>query len=291
MWFDPDITNYFRELLPWAGGMFSSITELGSSLFYILLILSAYWGYRKKESIIAIFVVLFAAISNYWLKVAIANPRPDPSYWYEGASEPNYSTPSAHAQASSTLYGWVSAKVKTWWALVISIALVTLIGLSRVYLGLHYIEDVLLGWGIGIASAIFLYYAIGPVSEFLSRFKSDYLYLTLFIFGFLVALILSILVPDAAGDNYGSIGGLTMGLAIGVPLERRYVNFEVEPADGKQWKKVVRVVLGLVIIVGLVLGLSPILPTSDVWLRTIRYTIVGIVGIFVWPLIFKKLNL
>ncbi|MHA1930681.1 MAG: hypothetical protein ACTSV2_19085, partial [Candidatus Thorarchaeota archaeon] len=65
----------------------------------------------------------------------------------------------------------------------------------------------------------------------------------------------------------------------------------VEPIEGKKWKIVLRVILGLLLVIGLLLGLSSILPTSEIWLRAIRYSFVTIVGIFVWPLIFKKLNL
>ena len=139
MFFDPTLTLDLRNLLPWAGDLFKIISELGSATFFVVLILVGFWTFHKRESIIVAFVLVIAAVSNYWLKIAIANPRPDTSYWYEGVDPENYSTPSGHAQSSGTLYGWITGKVKTWWMLLISTVLTFLIGISRIYLGVHYL--------------------------------------------------------------------------------------------------------------------------------------------------------
>ena len=291
MVFDPDITLFFRDLMPWAGELFNFITTIGSELIFISIILIGYWGFNKKESIIAGFVLMFSAVSNYWLKGMIANPRPDSSYWAPGVETPNYSTPSAHSQNAAAFYGWIGIKVKTWWMMLASSILIVLIGLSRVYLGVHYLGDVLLGWGLGIVTVIVFYKFYDPIKTFVSKFNSDYVYLSIAFIGFILIALSAFVVPLPPNDNFGSYGGLMIGLSIGFMLEGKYVNFSVEPIEGKKWKIVLRVIIGLLLVIGLLLGLSPILPTSEIWLRAIRYTFVAIVGIFVWPLIFKKLNL
>ena len=120
MVFDPDITLYFRDALPWAESLFRFFTEIGSELIYISIILIGYYGFNKKESIIAGFIIMFSAVSNYWLKGMIANPRPDSSYWAPDVDTPNYSTPSAHAQNATSFYGWIGGRVKTWWMMLAS---------------------------------------------------------------------------------------------------------------------------------------------------------------------------
>ena len=128
MLFDPELTNILSDALPWAGPFFRVITELGGALFFIIIILAGLWAFRKKGAIVTAFILLFSNILNYWLKVAIANPRPDQAtYWYEGYEQPNYSTPSAHSQNTVALFGWFAAKARTWWMFLISAVLIFLI--------------------------------------------------------------------------------------------------------------------------------------------------------------------
>ncbi len=291
MFFDPDITLALRDALPWAGEFFKLITEFGSEVFYIGLILIAYWTFNKREAIVVTFVLLFAVASNYLLKTAIANPRPDQTYWYEGMEANNYSTPSGHAQLSGTLYSWFTVRVKTWWALLISAVLIFLIGVSRVYLGVHYLGDVLIGWSVGIATALVLYYLQEPIETTLSKFNEEYLYCALFIAGLALTAIMTYLTPLPPNDNFGAIGGLIMGMAIGLPLEKRFVDFDVTPRNGQRWRLVIRALLGVILVILLLFGLALVMPSVNVWLRTLRYLIVVVVGVFVWPLLFTKANL
>ncbi|MFX0107335.1 MAG: phosphatase PAP2 family protein, partial [Candidatus Hodarchaeota archaeon] len=184
MFFDPNITTFLRDLLPWAGQFFSLITEIGSDMVYIAVLLIGYWTFRKRESIILTLVLMFSFVINYWLKYIIANPRPPETYWYEGAEAYNYSTPSGHAQNPGTVYTWIAAKVKTWWMVLVSLILIILIGISRVYLGVHFLGDVLIGWGIGISIALLSIYFEAPIGRLFSKFKECYWLLMLFTLGF-----------------------------------------------------------------------------------------------------------
>jgi membrane-associated phospholipid phosphatase len=291
MVFDPALTNALREALPWAGPFFLAITELGSETFYVALILVGYWAFRKKASIKVAYVLLASVVSNYWLKLAIANPRPDPSNWLGDYEASNYSTPSGHSQNSATLFGWIAAKAKTWWMTIISGVLIFLIGISRVYIGVHYLGDVLLGWGVGILTVAILYLLEEPLSKHFEGMDSTLLYGLLFLFGLLATFLSSFLLPQPPGDNFGALGGLIMGLAIGIPLEQRYVGFDTAAPNGQKWRVILRVLIGLILVLGVMIGLSPILVTENVFLRAVRYTLVVIIGSFVWPLIFKKIGI
>lgn len=293
MFFDPTLTLDLRNLLPWAGELFLLITNLGSEIIYIGILLIAFWTFNKREALLATFVLLSTIVFNFWLKTLIANPRPDQSYWYStDIDAPNYSTPSGHAQHSATFYGWLSLKVKTWWMIVISITVTFLIGLSRVYLGVHYLEDVLLGWALGIVLpvAIFLFYQ--PLERNLSKIREEYLYSVVFLIGLILIVLQTVVFPTLpSGDNFGAYGGMVMGIAIAIPLEKRFVNFEVSPMNGEKWRLVVRSVVGLVLVIASLLLLGLVMPTSEVWLRTLRYIIIINIGVVIWPFIFTKLRL
>ena len=280
MFFDPGIIDAIRNILPGLGEFFMLVTQLGSEIFYVVLLLIGYWAFNKREFIITTYVLIVAVLSNYWLKYIIANNRPPTSYWYAGTDPPNYSTPSGHSQYSATFYGWLTVRTKTWWISLIGIILTFMIGISRIYLGVHFLGDVLLGWGVGILTVVLIYYLEKPVREYLSKYKFEHL-----------ILVVAALLPAPPNDNFGNVGGLTMGLALGLVLENRFVGFTVEAPNGQKWRLALRVVIGLGLVIGVMIGLSGILPSEDILLRSVRYFLVAITGVFVWPLIFKKVNL
>ncbi len=290
MLFDPGIIDVFRDALQGLGDFFLLVSQLGSYVFYVVLLLIGYWTFNKRESVILTYVLIVSVLTNYWLKVIIANERPPSSYWHPGADAPNYSTPSGHSQLSASLYGWFAVRIKTWWMALLAVVLTFLIGFSRIYLGVHYLGDVLIGWGVGILIVIAFYYLEKPAREFFSQYKFEHLLLSVFIIGLLM-IVIAALLPPPPNDNFGALGGLTMGLALGLALENKFVGFSVEAPNGQKWRLVLRVVIGLVLVIGVMIGLSPILPSEDLLLRTVRYFLTAITGIFVWPVIFKKINL
>jgi membrane-associated phospholipid phosphatase len=290
MLFDPGLTIIFRETLPGLGDILLLISQFGGEYIFIGVLLTLFWAVNKREPIVALYVIVVALLSNYWLKIIIAKERPPSSNWYPGADGSNYSTPSGHSQFSATLYGWFTVKIRKWWMTLIAVVLTGLIGFSRVYLGVHYLADVLLGWGIGIITVITLFYLENPLREFFSRYRYEYLLIGLAIIGFGMTIISSLL-PPPPNDNFGQVGGLTIGIALGLALEHRFVNFSIETPQGKRWKLALRAIIGFLLVGGVMIGLSPIFPTENLWLRTIRYMLTAITGLFVWPAIFKRINL
>jgi len=149
--------------------------------------------------------------------------------------------------------------------------------------------DVLLGSGVGVVMVLVILRFESSLADFASRYKLEHLWLALFVFGFIITFASSFL-PFPLGDNFGSYGGMIMGLGIAVPLEQRFVNFE-SVSEFRSASAVVRIVLGVILVLGAMLGLSPFLPTAEIWLRTLWYFTVVFLGIFIWPLIFKKAGL
>ena len=290
MWFDPTITDLLRNLLPGLDDFFFWVSQLGGEVFYIAALLIVYWTVSKKEGILVSCILLFSVITNFWLKIVIAKDRPPSSYWHVNANPPNYSTPSGHSQNTATLYGWFTYRIRKWWMALIAIVLTLLVGISRIYIGVHYLEDVLLGWGIGIATVLVITYLEKPMSQFFSKYRTEHLLLVLMALGFVMTLVAAV-IPQPPNDNFGAYGGLTIGFAFGLILEKRFVNFSTESYDGKSWRLVARVVIGLVLVILVMAGLLSILPTEQIWLRTLRYCLIALTGVFIWPLIFTKAKL
>jgi membrane-associated phospholipid phosphatase len=98
-------------------------------------------------------VVLFSA------KLLVKRDRPPRGEWL--ADGPGYSFPSGHALLSAALATALLAlavrrvqQIWVWPVIVLGMLFSVLIGVSRLYLGVHWLTDVLAGWAIGILVAL-----------------------------------------------------------------------------------------------------------------------------------------
>jgi len=280
--------------MPWTELFFRGVTELGSDYFYVVLIAIGFWAMDKRASIMTALVLVASSTSNYWLKITFRIPRPPVTNWLSGVHVSNYSLPSGHAQNSITIWGWLAIKLKTWRMSVLSIALIVLIGLSRIYLGVHWLGDVLSGWAIGLVLLIVLWKLEEPTHSALSKWNPNLPYFGLVIFGLGGMMLTEFLSPLKAGGleaNFGPNGGFIAGLGIGLALEKKHVDFEITPKHGEKWRVALRVIIGLVLVFAIAIILSPVLPKHVYWMCATQYALITITVVFIWPFLFKKLGL
>ena len=90
--------------------------------------------------------------------------RPRPPRRLQLVTETNYSFPSGHSMSAMVGYGFFiiqlrksDLKYKKIW-IGLCMVMIVLIGLSRIYLGVHYFSDVLGGYLIGLSYILFVYY-------------------------------------------------------------------------------------------------------------------------------------
>ncbi|MFD0671524.1 phosphatase PAP2 family protein [Cohnella sp. GCM10027633] len=158
-WESPGLTS-MMETFSWLG---STLAVVAISLVAIVL-LAAVFGHRK-ELILFVIVVAGSAALNKLLKVTFQRDRPDIHRLVEQAG---YSFPSGHSTAAFALYGVLAyllwRHIPSGWGrgLMIAIGLImTLgIGISRIYLGVHYPSDVIGGYLVsgallGVSAEVF----------------------------------------------------------------------------------------------------------------------------------------
>jgi undecaprenyl-diphosphatase len=148
----------------WVQEAARDLTSLGS-IIVLVIITCAVSGYlflaRKYAAAWLLLVAVFGGIAlNDLLKHAFARPRPDQVY--QAARVFTSSFPSAHAELSAITYLTIAALLAQsqssfrigLYFIALAALLTILIGLSRIYLGVHYPTDVLGGWCIGAAWAV-----------------------------------------------------------------------------------------------------------------------------------------
>lgn len=155
---DQNVLMFFAaNRAEWLTLFFRAATFLGEfSVIAFLSILSVYHFYSKKHSEkIKSFVISIAgsAITVFFIKHIFFRARPVLEAIYP---ETGSSFPSGHATMAMAFYGFLFYTIlKAKWHplkkifLVASPLLIILIGLSRLYLGVHYLSDVLAGYAIG----------------------------------------------------------------------------------------------------------------------------------------------
>lgn len=156
---------------------FLYITLLGKSNIVFIFTLSAIfllWFWKKRVFIFPFLITLFGtALFTHLGKVIFQRARPEFALYTENS----FSFPSGHAAIAVALYGFLTyilmRNFESWKKkiniLFIGLIIIFLIGLSRLYLGVHYLSDVWAGYLVGA-----LWFIVGiTISEWLLFKKED----------------------------------------------------------------------------------------------------------------------
>jgi membrane protein DedA with SNARE-associated domain/membrane-associated phospholipid phosphatase len=158
---DISALNFAEDIrMGWLTSLAKAFTDLGSAAIVLPLAfagaLALAMARRWSEFWVLVAGTAIILIANPELKALVDRPRPEGGL----TSAPGSSFPSGHA-AHSVFYVWAAVTIvarlrpgMTRAALVVlaGIALTALVGLSRVYLHVHYLSDVSGGWALGVAA-------------------------------------------------------------------------------------------------------------------------------------------
>jgi membrane-associated phospholipid phosphatase len=308
---------FLQNLGSWLKAPMEIFSFFGSEYFFLLLLPALYWCIEANTGLRVGIILLLSTSVNDALKMAFHGPRP---YWFSTdvisyASETSFGLPSGHAQIAVGVWGMLAASIRKWWGWLIAILIILMIGISRLYLGVHFPHDVTLGWLIG---ALLLWLVLRfwePVTAWLIKMNLRQQILMSFLSS-LVLILFSLIPflwlkttnwqPPQAWAQYatetislsGAIttGGTLFGLLAGLAWFNRQGGFS---PVGPIWKRTLRFVLGvigvLVFYVGLDVLFGLIVPDAEAILpyilRYIRYALVGAWVSAGAPWIFVKLKL
>lgn len=273
-----DILFWFREhTTPWLDTLMGGITNLGSEYFYLAALCLLYWCVDVAAAL-RLFVLFLASVYlNDAIKWIAATRRPfdlaglDPtSSLYARTRDlaeripqaiqdtaPGYSFPSGHAQDAVVFWGYLAIVVRRRWMYILAPLVALLVAFSRIYLGVHWPQDVIGGIVIGLIILGCGYVTLRLLAgmPLQARFPAT-------LFFCLVPILLFVLFPSHAG---GQTMGTLFGALLGYLLERRYLRFAVRRPF---WQQVLKMVIGLagalLLMIGLRAFLQPFAVTTTV---------------------------
>ena len=297
----------------------AAITWLGTEYFYMLIMTVIYWCVDTTLGLRFGLILMLSDSFKSFFKVLFHTPRP---YWIDTrvqalAVESSFGMPSGHSLTATSIWGVFAATVKrkSYW---LAAAIILLMGISRMYLGIHFLRDVLLGWLIGaLILALFIYFE-KPVVDWFTH-------LTLGLR--LAAALASALLMIAAGmavhavtaewampaawaanalaaapgepfdpldmEGIFTVSGTWFGMTAGLALLASGIGGH-DPGGPLQ-TKIFRYLFGAAGLGVIYLGLGLLFPdTQDLLsfvLRFVRYSLVGFWAIWLAPLIFVKIGL
>ncbi|MCS6908057.1 MAG: phosphatase PAP2 family protein [Anaerolineales bacterium] len=147
-----------------------AVTFLGSEEFFLLVLPALYWCVDTALGFRVALILLVASSLNGALKLAFHAPRP---YWISPevkafAAETSFGVPSGHAQIAAGVWGMIAATARRGWVWLVCGSLILLIGFSRMYLGVHFPHDVILGWLLGAITLGVMLWLWRPLSAHLA---------------------------------------------------------------------------------------------------------------------------
>lgn len=286
---DVAVSKFFESIRnPFLDGVAAFFSLFGEPLFMVVLICVSYWLISKKLGERLAVIAFTSMTVNAGLKGWVSRPRP---YMMGDVSrvemtglvdtmklQPYESFPSGHSQINGGVtFGFASHYRKSWLWIVAPIITLCVMW-SRVYLGVHYLTDVLCGGALGIMFAI--------VWDLLYELVEDKKYWILAGFSVL-SIVIMILLPTKS--TFEQAGMLIAG-TIALPLEEKFIGF----TDATCWKnRALRLLIG-VVCVGVVFGAFSLLPFAFLELiswKFVKYFLTVLTATLLVPFLFKKLKI
>lgn len=318
--FQIQMIQWLQALGNWLTTPMEILSFTGAEYFYLLMAPAIYWCWDTVLGLQTGLFLMLNANFNAYLKILFCTARP---FWISTsikhlAFESSFGLPSGHAQNAAVFWGTIGAFFRKAWLWVVLIVLILLVGISRLYLAVHFPHDVLVGWLVG-ALLLWLFLRLSkPVSEWILQRAFPLQIVTILIFS-LCLILIGVLVHTAVADftvpkewvsnaaasfpeedkiNPLDISGILsnagafFGLAVGACWIRYLGGFDV---SGSPIQRLGRYLLGVVGVGVLWFGLGEVFPDGETWLpfllRFIRYGLVGVWVTALAPIIFIKLRL
>jgi len=222
-------------------------------------------------------------VDRPWVADPTLNPVPSALEYSTG-----YSFPSGHTQGAAALFGALGVQMKQRAVMIICLMIPFLVAFSRMYLGVHTLQDVLTSLAISFL-LIFLTLKIFSDGE-VNKKRELIISLAMILYAIVVIVIAAVLYSNGTIEfNYIAdclkAAGAGIGFAVGMYIERVYIDFS-EKTKSLIWQ-VIKFVLGFIGVLAIKEGLKLVIGTG-LAADTFRYFLMLIWVTALFPLIIKR---
>ena len=292
---------YFLESIrmPGLNEFMLAVTHLGEETAFLAMALIFFWCVDKKRGYLLMGAGFMGTMANQFMKLWFRVPRPwvlDPDFTIlEQAREAaaGYSFPSGHTTSAVATFGSIAVTSKNRKIVCICILLAVLVGLSRMYIGVHTPQDVL----VGVLTSLVLIFALRNAVDSHGGMKAVIALMIAMSVGLLAFVELYSFPADTDAHNlesglknaYTMIGSLT-GVAVVYLGERKFVNFTTKAV---WWAQILKALLGLALVLAVKEGLrAPLeaLMGDPLPARAVRYFLIVITAGLLWPMTFRRFS-
>ncbi len=130
------------------------LSWLGYTTFIMFFLAIGYWTWSKAIFFRLLILVAINATLNAYVKDLVQDPRPPLELRLDDLVGTSYGLPSGHAQLAVVIWLWLAWEIRRRWAWVLGSAIALGVIVSRLYLGVHDLEDVLAGAALGATSLL-----------------------------------------------------------------------------------------------------------------------------------------
>lgn len=278
---------------PFLNEVFQCITYLGQELIPIIVICALYWCYNKKLATTIGFTYITSGLLVQGMKIFFRVPRPwvlDPDFKPVGSAieaATGYSFPSGHTQSATSLFAPLALYFRKKLLKVLCVTAFLLVGLSRMYLGVHTPADV--GTAILLTSVISLiiwkcqkWFTDSAYTLTISRLLGI---LTMIFCVFAYGLYEKGLIELHYVQDCYKIAGAAFGFATGWYLERTKLQFSTENCTKKELA--IRLIVGILFTV-ILYAVPKMLPFSFLLWKMLRYAVVIFWIVYGYPYLFTR---
>ena len=268
---------------------FTIVTKIGNPEYYMIVVPLFYWCINKRDAFKFTMFFLFSMYINSALKAITSVARPSGEeirILYNESTYGSSSFPSGHTQGSASFWGYMSLYFKNRFFTILAVIIIILVGISRMYLGLHYPVDVIGGLVISILLLIIFNLGYDLLVIKLNKLQPST--------KMLLSIFLPLILLSIPAHDKGMLIGFFIGLLIGYQFENEYVKFKTTTTILKQ---VIKFVIGIIGFVGLRIALKQLFITLGLSELTIlgsdvlRYFIIGVWASLIAPYLFVRLGL
>lgn len=274
------------------------LTLFGEQFLLVAIAVFIYWNINRKKGFVIAMSLINALTAMGIIKAVVRFPRPwilmEDIETIRLQTATGYSFPSGHTTGAASTFTSIAVTFRKRWLSIVCAVMITLTGLSRIYLCVHWPQDVIGGILIGCGLSFLLAGPFGRLYD--NKEKSIRITLILGIITAVLFIVISILLSvdkiDAmAFEDLNITFSTYSGLAFGYALERKVFDFKAE--EGSRKIKVLRYVIGLAVMAGILFGMKELFIALGIYnpvTRAFRYFLVGFWGC-AFPAVGRKFRL